>query len=175
MILGINKTVAANLMKEPQTYIEFKLKYVEELLSKYKEWYSGIRYSSDDQKQKANIAAMALIMSDVMQFGFDEQVIMKAEVKNIFDSCYKPGKEKNLVKLCSTLPPITDWKENVIELTLKGFTVKKDKAEESKMENLAYATRNKKRLFSNTAGTTILSEVGYIFADSNNNLFREED
>ena len=105
MILGINKTVADNVMKEDLTYVEFKLKYVQELLSKYKEWYSGSRYSrTKDQKKKANVAAMALIMSEVLQFGFDEQVIMKTEVKDIHDSCVKMMDGKDKRRACYNIP-----------------------------------------------------------------------
>jgi len=175
LILGINKTVAANVMKEDATYIDFKLKYIAEFLAKYKEWYSSRRYSgSKDQKKKANVAAMALIMSDVLQFGYEEQVIMKTEVQNIEDSCVENSMVKDKRIDCYMSASNEDWKSSkYIEKILKGGPIRDKKHLKGERKRLSYAIRNNQRLFLEGSGAVNMDYVGYFFVDRNGMISRE--
>ena len=89
IIVALNNTITKNTFKEDAAYIQLKQKYYDELFSKYKDWYYNRKYyQGEDIEKKANIAAMALVFSELSTIGPDEQVDLGQEIKSIYDQCY---------------------------------------------------------------------------------------
>lgn len=175
MIVAINKTVTDNILQEPQAYIELKQNYLTEFVESYKEWYSSPRYSRvQDQKKKANIAAMALINSDLMQFGYEEQVNMKKEVKDIFETCSEgvfEGKDK---RKCYVLPENKSWKKDQTDKLLRGYSFNMKRHPLKYLKKLTFSVRNNKNLFEDTDRVHNLANVGYTY-QKKGVISREED
>ena len=166
IIKAINTTVGANILSEPSVYIETKQEYLTELATRYQEWYNGARYTTytKDNKKKANIAAMSLVMSDLMQFGYEEQAMVKAEVKDIYETCIGKRKVVNNRMNCYLIPKTSDWKEADINKVLPGVPSGKiRKRGNKKINQLTWAIRNKRHLFYDYDGTLDMNNGGYAF------------
>jgi len=172
IIIALNRTITKNMFREDPAYIQLKQKYYSELMSKYHDWYYNRKYyQGKDIEKKANVAAMALIFGELSSIGPDEQVLVKKEVKSIYDQCIdRAAEERNLLR-CLELPESSEWKKEHVDKTLPGVVWKGKK----QFIKLLFAIRSKSNYFKNEDGKIDISNIGYFFHNKRDSKFFKEE
>ena len=172
IIMALNRTITKNTFKEDAAFIQLKQKYYDELFSKYKDWYYNRKYyQGKDIEKKANIAAMALVFSELTTIGPDEQIDLGLEVNSIYDQCYGNERGGRDRLTCLRLPATSDWKKESISKVLYPIPYKR----RQRINNLVYAIRSKLRYFKDENGVIDIENIGYFYFNrKTKRIFREE-